>query len=68
MVCGWQDGGRGGEVLQAGHGEEGEEWGSAELGSAELGSVEFGSVEFIEYGGSGERMREGGGLKREQRR
>ena len=45
MVCGWEDGGWGGEVFEAGGCEEGEEW----------GSVEFGSVEFVnrisEFGG-----------------
>ena len=35
MVCGWTDGEWGGEVLQAGDGEEGEEWGSVEFGSVE---------------------------------
>ena len=43
MVCRWQDGGRGGEVLQAGHGAEGEEW----------GSIKFGSAKFIGYGEGG---------------
>lgn len=37
MVCGREDGEWGGEVFEAGDGEEGEEW----------GSVEFGSVEFV---------------------
>ena len=35
MVCGRKDGEWGGEVLEIGDGEEGEEWGSIELGSAE---------------------------------
>ena len=36
MVCGWENGEWGGEVFEAGDGEEGEEWGSVELGQAEL--------------------------------
>ena len=35
MVCGREDGEWGGEVLEIGDGEKGEEWGSVELGSAE---------------------------------
>lgn len=35
MVCGWQDDEWGGEVLQAGNGEEGEKWGSFKCGPIE---------------------------------
>ena len=36
MVCGREDGEWGGEVLEIGDGEKGEEWRSVELGSAEF--------------------------------
>lgn len=43
MVCWGQNGEWGGEVLEAGDGEEGEEWGSVELGSVEFvnGCIRF---------------------------
>lgn len=50
MVCGWEDGGWGGEVSEAGGGEEGEEWGSVELGSVEFVVREGGRERTSTYG------------------
>ena len=50
MVCRWENGEWGGAVFEAGHGAEGEEWGSVELGSAELVVRKEGRVLGSTYG------------------